>query len=206
MKKLIVLLLFVLPLTLGCEKILKTETARYDQAFTSTFSRSGTQTDVVTLTKAEVLKRLNLPDDARVLKVEIESLSFNVKLNSANQATDATFSGTVKTPNTAERDLFKDQKLTLSRFGILVGWTPLNGLIATGIELLKNQINEWVTTQISSVNSVTISITGVTNPPTSPMVLDYSLQIKASIQYEHCVSTGKLLGSEGIECEDLITK
>jgi hypothetical protein len=80
---------------------------------------------------------------------------------------------------------------------------PINTVVTEGIFLLKNQINDWVN-NYSSADVLAVMVVGKADPAGQNIALDINLQIKATIRYEHCVSTGKFLNPDAINCEDAI--
>jgi hypothetical protein len=212
MKKLIIYCLLgtLIPLFLNCSKVLKTETKTYDKAFHYTLdSPDGLAVGVTQLTKAEFLSRLNLPNNARITRVEIQSLSFNVKVNPNNRAPKVISTGefieVIDSEHEYEHVMFNKKEISLSTTtGVWVGWVPINTLVGEGIGMLKSQLAKWLA-DYQSYTGESIKIAAYLNSSDKlRLALDFDLKITASIQFEYCATTSKLLGSEGLECEDNI--
>jgi hypothetical protein len=200
----------LIPLFLNCSKVLKTETKTYDKTFHYPLdSQIGLAIGVVDLTKAEFLSRLNLPDNARITRVEIQSLSFNVKVNPNNRAPKVISTGefveVIDSEHEYEHVMFDKKEISLSSTtGVWVGWVPLNTLVGEGIGMLKAKLANWLV-DYQSYTGESIKIMAFLNSPDKlRLALDFDLKITASIQFEYCATTSKLLGSEGLECEDKI--
>ncbi|RPH89903.1 MAG: hypothetical protein EHM72_19775 [Calditrichaeota bacterium] len=214
MKKLLMLcpMMLWLLLSINCQQVLKTETKNINQAFHYTLdAANGTIVQFANLSKAEFLGKLKLPSNARITRVEIQSLSCNVKVNPNNKASKATVSGffieILDSEHEYEHKMFDKKEITLSPVsGVWVGWVPINTLVGEGIGMLKTQLAKWLAEYNDYTGeSIQLMLVGASTPTNSRLVMDFDLRIDASIQYEYCLTTSKLMGGEGFECEDAIT-
>lgn len=208
-----VLILTLMPLFLHCSKVLKTETKTYDETFRYTLDAAdGIAVRVATLSKAEFLSRLRLPDNARITRVEIQSLSANVKVNPANRAPKALATGyfveLMDSEHEYEHKMFEKKEISLSSTsGVWVGWVPINTLVGEGIGMLKAKLAKWLAEyQDYTGEAAEIMVVLQSLPNNTRLVMDFDLKIQASIQFEYCATTSKLLGTGGLECEDNIVQ
>ncbi len=201
MKKALLVLILII-FSLGCSKISRMDVVKFDKDFDYNFVTDGNLFPTVkTFTRQQLMSKLDLPDDAEIISVEIEGLEFNLKAASDNVTKGAVVRVTVKV-SSMEKPIVRDTKITIDRLGnIWQGWKPLSLLASEGVSLLKSQITDWVN-KYSSIDSITMTAFAAPDPANSGRLsIDFDLKLKATITYRHCVDSPKLLGGEGLECE-----
>lgn len=201
MKKALFLLVLIIPL-FCCSKISRVDVLKYDKVLEYNFVTDGNKFPVTkSFTRQQLMSKLDLPEDAEILGVEIEGLECNVKAASDNVTKGAIVLASVKI-SSMEKPIVKETKITIDRFGnIWQGWKPLSLLASEGVSLLKSQIMDWVN-KYSSIESISITAFASPDPVNSGRLsIDFDLKLKAKVRYRHCVDASKLLGGEGVECE-----
>jgi hypothetical protein len=197
MKKLVAsMLILTLPFILGCEKRLFKFVATMDQ--TSVYnlsSANGTFQEAHTITRDDVLGKLDIPKKAHITMVRIESLSLKVVKKQGNQAPAMAVSATLH-GNMPTKKLFDNQ--TVSLVGIDVPFIGLNALIQDGIDGLKEVFAGYIVA--FNNNNFDIQVTGNSVPAGQAIALDLQVIIKATVEYEECVET--IRGTGGEKCDE----
>jgi len=160
--------------------------------------QTGAFSTVRTITAAQMRSNLNVPEDATIIRVDIEALSLVPETLANNQAAEVKVSGYVKDQG-KNLYMFKDKSINL-KTGVDVGWglrVPLTTLIEEGVASLKNKINDHVK-RINDAN-IEIGLSGDTVPGGKRLLMKVHFEIKATILYEQCVDTPSFFGGE--KCE-----
>jgi len=196
MKKTIAcLLLLAMPLLSGCEQRLFHFLITIDQTPTFPIDQTGPFSQTVTITEQDVLRALNVPENATITGVDIESLSLRVVVKAGNQARAINVNGAV-IENGQVKPLFNNKTETIPLVGVNVPFVGLNALIEDGVASLRNKINGYVKRIDSS--TFTIRLNGTTVQATERALLDINLKIKATIKYDECLEVP--LGEGGEDC------
>lgn len=201
MKKALSLLVIIIPL-LCCSKISRIDVIKYDKVFEYNFVTDGNKFPTVkTFTRQQLMSKLDLPEDAQIISVEIEGFEFNVKAAADNVTRGAVVAATVKI-STMEKPIVRETKITIDRSGnIWQGWTPLSLLASEGVGLLKSQITDWVN-KYSSIDSITMTAFAAPDPAGSGRLsIDFDLKLKATVTYSHCVEVPRVAGPRDMACE-----
>lgn len=185
--------LVVATVNLGCPKKIFEYTTTINQSTTYTINDVGSFIKSAFITRESVARAFSLPSDARVTKLEIESLSLRVILGAGNQASAMKASG-VKTPGGFMFQNFPVALGALDPDKPLVG---LNALIEDGIGKLKSELEGWVKGS-GTTTQLTIELRGDSVPANTRMEFTIALEIKASVVYEQCERT--LSGTGGADC------
>jgi hypothetical protein len=194
MKKAILLtVLLALSLSTGCKKQLYqfvgtvplTQEYLPDQA-----SGSFSGTDIIT--KEDVTDVLNLPSDAQVNGVNLQSTGVTVEPLANNAATQVMLTGTVTVGAGTPAPLFNNFPVsTTSAFS-------LAAMNASGVQALTNQINAYLA-DVPSSTPITIALSGVSVPAGSRVHVKITLTLQLDVPSEACIEFPSFI-SEGAEC------
>jgi hypothetical protein len=197
-KKIIYVPLLALLLLTGCEKRLFHFIATIDQTPVFTFDSTGPFVQRVVITSDRVKAALDVPEDARITGVDIESLSLRVAVKPENRATALSVSGTIINANQTRKKMFENYPVVLA--GVNTPFVGLNSLIADGISELRGKLDGYVK-NIDNTAFV-IEVRGDSSPSSGQRVaIDLNLVVKATVKYDQCVEVPQLFSS-GEECTE----
>jgi hypothetical protein len=189
------LLLLTLPFLSGCEKQVMHFVTTYSRDQVFEVDQTGQFVATGTITKDDVRGALDIPDDAEITDVQIESLSLRIVKHPDNAAMALSVSG--EFDNGVRHQLWNNKPVVLS--GADVPLFGLNSLIAEGVASLRGQIQAY----IQDLNAPTASfrLQGTCTPTASRMHLQIHLQVRATIKYIECVSVPRVM-FDGNSCPD----
>jgi len=204
MKRYIVLaLITILLLLVGCESrlfhftVTLLQSKLYNINQTGAFSKSGV------ITKADVQNALNVPENARITSVEIRGLEVNYTPLAGNAAskvvlTDLTVNG--------KKLLSSSQTIFITGVGASMPGVPnvtpvgLKFLIKYGIDEIISNMQNWIKKMPGGNPSMTFVLSGNTDPAGQKIVLDLTVSIDATIEYDQCIDVPKSMMG-GAECD-----
>lgn len=190
--------LFALLLLTGCEKRLFHFVATINQSPTFTFDSTGPFVQRVVVTSDRIKAAIDVPSDARITGVDIESLSLRVSLKPGNSATAMRVTGVTINANQQRKTMFQNYFVPLA--GVNVPVIGLNALIEDGITELRGKINGYV--QNTDNTAFVIEVSGDSSPSSGQRVaLDLNLIVKATVKYDQCVDVPQLFSS-GEDCTE----
>lgn len=190
MKKLLFLILPVIILLTGCEtkKFTVVGNINIDREFQ--VDKTGSFTENSTITAPDVNDDLDLPDDAVIVDVNIESISAKIVALEGNQTNAATVNGKIQT-GTTEFQLFNN--LVISMPAGDNDYSALNTLLAEGVQKLRTKIEDYV--KQNEFSPVTITVNGDSSPTTGKRVhARILLKISGSVTYYKDVSLPFFIG------------
>lgn len=199
MKKIIacIPLLALLMLT-SCEKRLFHFVATINQSPTFTFDNTGPFVQRVVITSDRIKAAIDVPSDARITGVDIESLSLRVTVKPENRASALSVTGVTINANQQRKVMFQNYPVPL--VGVNVPVIGLNSLIEDGISELRGKINGYV--QNTDNTAFVIEVSGNSSPASGQRVtIDLNLIVKASVKYDQCVEVPQLFSS-GEKCTE----
>jgi hypothetical protein len=135
------------------------------------------------ISRTSVARAFNLPEGARVTKLNIESLSLNVVVANTNAANAVTVTGYLGRSATATQTLFRQVPVVLA--GADIPGIGLNDLIASKVGELRSTLEDFVK-GIGSAQLVELAIAGTSTPPGSRIAFTIHMHIKATVEYERC--------------------
>ncbi len=93
--------------------------------------------------------------------------------------------------------MFDKKEISLSSTsGVWIGWIPINTLVEEGIGMLKKQLAKWLAEYDDYTGeSVQLMVVAASQPANTRLAMDFDLKINATIQYEYCLTTSKLIGT-----------
>lgn len=194
MKRMLLLsVLIALPLVTGCKKQLYhlTGTINVSELF-EVNDADGNYQAMQTIQPADVNSELDIPDNAVITGVDIETLYFNVLTQPGNAATSVRASAWAQQQGGGYIPVFQNVNLPLAN-GIL----NINSLEAPGIAILKSQLNA-VVMRLASAGPVNVRVELVANQ--SPVIADVELVVRGTVNYDACLEVPDWL-SEGEKCD-----
>ncbi len=199
MKKIMACLpLLALLMLTGCEKRLFHFVATINQSPTFTFDNTGPFVQSVVVTSDRIKAALDIPSDARITGVDIESLSLRVAVKPENRATAMSVTGVTINANQQRKPMFQNYLVPLA--GVNVPVIGLNALIEDGISELRGKLNGYV--QNTDNTAFIIEVSGNSTPSAGQRVaIDLNLVVKATVKYDQCVEVPQLFSS-GEDCTE----
>jgi hypothetical protein len=148
------------------------------------------------VTREEVLGDFNLPENATVKKVTIESISARVVPQAGNAASIVMLSGNI-TLGGLKPEIFSNYPVPL--IGVDEPLIGLNSLIEDGIGKLKTKLEKYLTGTDNS--PFTMSVKGNSTPTGGQTIkATVTIRIKGSIVYDVCEEMPRALIDPGEEC------
>ena len=190
MKKLLFLILPVVFLLSGCEtkKFTVVGNINIDREFQ--VDKTGSFTENSTINAQDVNDDLDLPDDAVIVDVNIESISAKIVALEGNQTNAVTINGKIQT-GTTELQLFNN--LVISIPAGSNDYSALNTLLSEGVQKLRSKIEDYV--KNNEFSPITIKINGDSSPTTGKRVhIQILLKISGSVTYYKDVSLPFFIG------------
>ena len=191
-RAILLIILLALSLSTGCKKQLYqfvgnvpvTQEYLPDQA---TGSFSGT--DIIT--KEDITDVLNLPNDAQITRVDLQSTGATIEPLAGNAATQVLLSGTAALGGGAPVPLFNNFPVsTNSTYALAVMNLP-------GVQLLTNQINAYLAPFPSST-PITIALSGVSVPAGSRIHVKITLKLQFNIPSTACIEFPSFISEGGL--------
>ncbi|MBN2201918.1 hypothetical protein JW777_08200 [bacterium] len=185
--------LIALPLVTGCKKQLYhlTGTINVSELF-DVNDPDGNYQAMQTIQSSDINAALDIPDNAVITGVEIETLYFNVLIQPDNRATSVRASAWVQQQGGAYIPVFLNVNLPLAN-GIL----NINSLEAPGIAILRAQLNA-VVMHLASAGPVNVRVELIANQ--SPVIADVELVVRGTVNYDACLEVPDWL-SDGEKCD-----
>jgi hypothetical protein len=190
MKKLLFLILPVTILFTGCETKRFTVVGNINLEREFQVDNTGSFTESSTINAQDVNDDLDLPDDAVIVDVNIESISAKVLALSGNQTNAVTVNGKIQT-GTTELQLFNNLVISIPAGD--GDYTALNTLLAEGVQKLRSKIEDYV--KNNEFSPVTITVNGDSSPTIGKRVHTRILvKISGSVTYYEEVSLPFFIG------------
>lgn len=179
MKSIITILLLGLMILGSCE----TRTFQYVSTVTRnmefTVNQQGAFNESYTIYADEFNDELDLPADAEVVEVFIESFSTAVNPLSGNEATAVKINGYAQADETS---LFVEDLVVSISSGSLQ-FVRMTNLVTTGVQDIKNALKGFVT--VGNPDSITFRIEGDSDPqPGQTIQVELLIDISVSVAYE----------------------
>ncbi len=135
---------------------------------------------------------LNIPSDADITEVNIESLTLTPRVLTGHTATSVQASAVIRDCTGAQQTLFPNQSLAL----VGIEFIPDN-VITAGVAKLQSLVNDFAKSKtFPSCNQVILA--GTVSGGQAVLDIDYS--IKATIKYGRCEEILSIFGSTGGDC------
>lgn len=192
MKKYLLIIITVTVLLAGCEyrRFEFAPVINVDEIYN--IDQTGAFSQMQTITRAQVLDVLDIPETAEIKEFNIEKISLRVTVLSDNVAKLILASGKLQLGSNSP-DIFKNFPISLA--GVDVAWIGLNDLIADGVEKLKDKIKGYILGNDSSPFDIEIS--GDSSPTGGQKInVQLELKITGTVKYEDCIETFYFMGDD----------
>lgn len=189
MKRMLLLtVLIALPLVTGCKKQLYhlTGTLNVSELF-EVNDADGFFQSSSTISSADINSELDIPEDAVITGVEIETLYFNILLQPGNAASNVR-----ATCYVGGIMAFSDLLLPLKN-----GIVSIDTLNPASVDLLKAQLNAAVR-GLSSAGPVNVNLQLSANHP--PIIADVDFVVRGTVNYDACLEVPDWL-TKGEKCD-----
>jgi hypothetical protein len=164
----------------GCEKRTFEFVATIGTNENYLVDQSGHFTESSTITRDEVLERLDIPDEAEITAVNIESAAVEIIVLDDNAATAVNLSGVVKL-GSSNPDLFKNYPVPFQ-----LAEYAINALISAGVDGIENKLENYL--MGSDIDPFEIELTGDSSPTAGNRIhVQILLKIKGSVKYNECM-------------------
>jgi hypothetical protein len=193
-KTILIAALLTLPFVAGCKKQMYhlTGTVPFQELYPFNETDGTFEESTRTITRADVLDELNLPENAAVTGVQIESVSIDLARKPGNNATSASVTTDIKVGNSGWVHIFENYQVQLNASHVVI-----NSFNNAGLLLLKNAVNNYFAPASTSFPDITIRVTGSANA--TPLIVDMTLTIKTTMNYDACLEVPEWF-SGGEEC------
>jgi hypothetical protein len=192
MKKLIPLILIIVLISSGCEYSKLQVPVDINVNKTFTVDQTGAYSESSQITYSEVFGALDIPSNATIDAVNIESISVKVVVLPNNRATAVKISGNLQLGN-SKPEVFKDYYAPL--VGVNLEYVGLNSLIADGVSGLKTKIEGYLKSQ--DFSSFSINVNGNSSPTEGQRVnIQILLKITGTAKYTICAYMPFFVGGE----------
>lgn len=158
--------------------------------FTFQIDSNNSTTDVGTLTRADILGELDIPDDATVEAVDIQSVRLGLSPGAGNTAVTATITFSYAGQMIAR---------VINAPIVALDSGPVDELVASAVNALRSDFEAMLQGSGPASMTITASVSNI-SPSGARLVLDAALQVRISLQYADCVDIN-LLGVVGPEQE-----
>ncbi|KAA3661422.1 MAG: hypothetical protein DWQ10_04545 [Calditrichaeota bacterium] len=161
---------------------------------------SGANTFDMFFTRQDIIAQLNFPEQMRVTKVSIESISGTLSSNPSNQAAFFHSSGQIDKPNGKVQAWDSEGGFIPIPFPVIEPtFNIANSAIQEGIEELANQIFD----ALSDENDTSTLALEITVKPEAGKLLaiNANFKIVASVEYEYCQEVPPFFSEDGEECD-----
>jgi len=184
MKKYLYILLALPFLAMECENKKFEYVATIDMVRTYEINENGPFNDGAIVEYSEILDMLDIPENADIGEVNIESISIRIILNEGNQANALNISGIVELGSSSANTLvFENFPVVL--IGPDVPYIGINSLISEGVEKIKNKIENYL--MGTDTAPFFILVTGDTSPTGGQLVkATILLKINGTVKYTVC--------------------
>jgi len=184
MKKLLLFILIIPFLLTGCEnrKFEFVGTINVDNSYE--VDQTGFFDEGYAITKNDLLNMIDVPEEAEITEVNIESISVQVVVLENNEANAVSLSGAFDS-GTGKIQLFEDYPAVLIK--VDAPFVGLNSLIADGVEKIKNKIEGCL--KGDDDTGFSIWVYGDSTPTSGNRIhTNILLRITGSIKYTTCES------------------
>jgi len=188
--------LIALPLVTGCKKQLYhlTGVLNVDHEY-QVNDPDGSYQGTETILASEIAGELDLPDNARITDVNVESLKLKIVPQPGNAAASVTGSAylTVVGGGASPQVLFQNVTIPIVNTTIV-----LDNLNALGVGILKTQLERIV--EGESTNSIKLDLQVNSSPGGRAILADITVQICGTVDNDSCVELPTWF-SEGEDCD-----
>jgi len=192
MKKLAPLLLVTLLVSAGCEnkKFEFTPGIKVNKVYE--VNKTGAFSEYQSISHDEILDLLDIPEEATIESVKIETVNIWFEVLEGNQAESITLSGSVEEAGVGNVLLFEDESFSLGTASVKV----INSLLLYGgTEKIRSKLEKYL--QMNDTNPFKIVLTGDTDPGNQLVNVKIHLGISGSVRYVTCESVPWFIQGDG---------
>ncbi len=192
-KGLVAALLVALPLAAACEGVLVPITATFEDAFDFTFDSDQGTTEVASVSAAEIRDALDVDEaDAVFVGFSIQQFELSLAPGAGNEATSATLRFSYQA-----QGFTGDVDITVSA----LDGDPIEDLLAAGVAAMRNDFEAILAQAPGAPASITVSGSVLNiQPAGARLVLDVTVEVRATATYETCQEIGFGPVGPGEEC------
>jgi hypothetical protein len=193
MKRMLLLaVLIALPLVTGCKKQLyhMTGTLNIAESF-AVNDADGNYQNIGTINPADVNAELDIPDNAVIRSVEIETVYLTVHLQPSNQADNIQASASVRVLGGTYVPAFTNISVPL-----VEGTHDITALSVQAVAILKSQL-QAVLMHVGTPGPIDVNLQLTANR--APVIADIDLVVRGTVNYDTCVDLPTWF-SEGEDC------
>ena len=198
MKKIFLLLpLALLLMSLQCENRTLEQVTTIEFNETYNVNKLAPFNESTTLTRSDVLDMFDIPAEATIKAVHIESIAARVVVQEGNQASALSLSGRLAL-GSSNPELFSNFPVVLVQ--VDAPFIGLNSLISDGVNGLKNKIESYLIG--SDTAPFDIRVSGNSTPTGGQLIkAQILLKIQGTITWEICEEMPVFLIEAGEKCE-----
>lgn len=158
-------------------------------------NQTGEFSEFQSISHSEILDLLDIPEEATIESVKIETVGIWFEVLEGNQAESITLSGVVEESGVGDILLFEDESFSLGSASVKV----INGLLLYGgTEKIRSKLEKYL--QMNDTNPFKIVLFGDTDPGSQVLNVSIHLGITGSVRYVTCESVPWFIQGDGY-CE-----
>ncbi len=197
-KRILFVLLFAGLLLTSCEKRLFKFVLDINQTQTYNIDHTGYFEVGRVVSREDMLAAADIPENARITDVKVQSLAVSVKVKEGNQASKIIATATIHDLNTGTEKIFENYPVPLTGLlGVSNPFSPVSLLLDRGVQKLASKIKGYATK--NDFFDYELILEGNSDPAGQRIVADINLKIVATVKYEECLEVIGLT-SEGDAC------
>ena len=175
---------------MGCERVAIEYLVEIDQTPVYHINITGAFDEAATISKADLLSAVDIPKDATIEEIEIESFAVRAIEKEGNQAKELLVTAITYDSKTDKLKMFEDYTVSIQKKEsnllslALLKFVGIQTLLNEGVSSLKGKIKQIV--KEGRTEPFVIAISGDSKPPGQKILLDLELQIKMTVKYKVC--------------------
>jgi hypothetical protein len=197
MKKLLILIVLPVFLFTGCENRMLKVVANLKLDETLPVDKTGQFLEYRTITPEDVRADIDIPEEATIDEVNIESMSVQVVKLADNVATAVTISGYLQIGSETPT-IFNDYTALL--VGIDEPFLGLNSLVDIGVQRLRSKIEGYL--KSTDQEPINLTVAGNSSPTAGNRIhANINIRMTGSITYHVCQNVPFFMGGEKCESQ-----
>jgi hypothetical protein len=170
----------------GCEDRFIKTTGTVDREYDFNIdSDAGVLFNAGSLTRAELLDELDLPSDAVVTRVAIESARLFVQAGAGNTASQAAVTASYQRDGEAPLDLTGTIDVPL----LGVYDQPLQNMLSPGVNQAKADVMAMLLNSVGAPSIIRFGVTSASRTPSnSRLVMEGFVRVRLSVSFGYCLS------------------
>jgi hypothetical protein len=197
MKKLFILIFCIPLMALQCEKRQFETVGTINVDETYEVDQTGHFVEVEEISRDQVLDLLDLPEDAEITEVNIESVSIKVVVLSDNQATAVIVEGAADMGTTSKIEFFNN--IIVPLVAVDDPWIGVNTLISNGVNAIKNKLEKIILGM--DEDGFAVILEGDSSPTAGNRIhTQIILRITGTVKYVQCLEVPTFIVEGGDPC------